>query len=247
MNLRKLHNTPGTILHHFCTHERNSFVTCWLMKGLGYVAGICWKELEWDQWRWVLMMVSSREWFSIFLSLGPIFQLNLFGDILLPGTRHHVIEWYWCTAFYFLFVFLSLNESEHTQKHNEGVIFMSDVWQQDMIIWYYIHNIHDNMTPSWIWLKFAYISAQQIRYSFPIHPHSRQLKKVKRVGLAARRVVSTVDMLILWLCCDQNHKRFRFRLHPMFCIFFRHVLSFFGFQQTVSHWCFFVNSYPTWN
>lgn len=80
--LRKLHNSPGTIPHHFW-YPWKEFATCWLMKGLecGVCCRgtVCWKDLEWDQWRWVLMMVSSREsfpsvsvaqWFSISWALG---------------------------------------------------------------------------------------------------------------------------------------------------------------------------------
>ena len=75
--LRKLHNTPGTI------YPWKEFVTCWLMKdlesGVCCRGIVCWKDLEWDQWRCVLMMVSSREsfpsvsaaqWFSISWALG---------------------------------------------------------------------------------------------------------------------------------------------------------------------------------
>lgn len=171
----------------------------------------------------------------MFLSLGPIFQLNLFGNILFPGTRHHVIEWYWCTSFYFV-RFLKASYSCLTYDNN---------------IWYYTHNIHDNMTSSWIWLKFTYIS--------------RQLKKVKRVGSARPGCPSTVRKL--WRpVVDQSPKKIRkfIQFLGIFCyqviylytyiyifIFLACFVVFLVFNRLFHIWCFVsLDSYiylePKW-
>ena len=153
----------------------------------------------------------------MFLSLGPIFQLNLFGNILFPGTRHHVIEWYWCTSFY-LVRFLKVSYSCLTYDNN---------------IWYSTHNIHDI---SW--------HLHGSDWNLPTFLGSwRRWRGWARRGRVAVALWENCGFVVDQ---SPKRFEISSNFLGSFCFFylfyfFGMLCCFFGFQQTVSHlmFCFF--------